>query len=44
MVVDMTGVSRRFADWPVEVRARIVSSTAFCAGGNAPIEKSEGDR
>ena len=24
-------ISRRFADWPVGVRSRIVSSTVFCA-------------
>lgn len=37
-------ISRRFADWPVETRSRIVSSTVFCARWNAPIEKkSEGE-
>lgn len=37
-------ISRRFADWPVGIRTRIVSSTVLCARWNAPIEKSEGDR
>ena len=37
-------ISRRFADWPIGVRTRIVSSTTLCARWSAPIEKSEGDR
>lgn len=38
-------ISRRFADWPVGIRTRIVcASTIFSVKQNAPIEKSEGDR
>lgn len=36
-------ISRRFADWPIGVRTRIVSSTTLRARWGAPIEKSEGD-
>lgn len=37
-------VSCRFADWPIGVRTRIVSSTTLCVRWCAPIEKSEGGR
>ena len=37
-------VSRRFVDWLIGVRTRIVFSTIFCARWSAPIEKSEGVR
>ena len=33
------GVSRRFADWPVGVRSRIVSSTVFCVVWDVPVGK-----
>lgn len=37
-------ISCRFADWPIGVRTRIVSSTTLCAGWSASVEKSEGGR
>lgn len=44
IVVYDPNISRRFADWPVAIRTRIVSSTVLCARWDAPIEKSEGYR